>query len=321
MVEKVSFVYLMYCYSAVDEVVNFTDFVSCYSIFCVGANQAVMAARLCRPVSATSPRPSTSTCFLTKVGCDIYGKDYLSYLEAEEGFSSNEGLLRAKDPAITTGLALITVDQQGQNTIVLQPGANLDLQPQEVTTFISKQAPHSNVLVCQNEISHSATLQALAEVSEIDHMVTIFNPAPISNNIDSMFELLRYSDVICPNEVELALLADMPVTNEEEAVKAGRVVLEKCRNLRKLVHFMTRERSNSGGDSEGEQVHIPEESAGAAARRPQVIVVTLGSLGACIVSDSGNEMIAAPRVKAIDTVGAGDCFIGGYLHFSALFCF
>jgi ribokinase len=140
-------------------------------------------------------------------------------------------------------------------------------------------------------------------------MVSIFNPAPISPNLENMFELLRYADVICPNEVELSLLAAMPVRNEKEAVKAGRVVLEKCRNLRKLVHFMTRERSASEDVVDG-LVHIPEEDTGAVARRPQVLVVTLGSLGACIVSDSGSEMIRAPVVKAVDTVGAGDCFIG-----------
>lgn len=115
--------------------------------------------------------------------------------------------------------------------------------------------------------------------------------------------------MICPNEVELALLAEMPVSNEAEAVKAGRHVLAKCRNLRKLVHFMTRERTASSSSGE-----LPEEGgeedAGAAARRPQVLVVTLGSLGACIVSDSGSEMLRAPKVESIDTVGAGDCFIG-----------
>lgn len=118
--------------------------------------------------------------------------------------------------------------------------------------------------------------------------------------------------MICPNEVELALLAEMPVSTEADAVKAGRHVLEKCRNLRKLVHFMTRERTASASSSSSGDVleEGGEEDAGAAARRPQVLVVTLGSLGACIVSDSGSEMLSAPKVKAIDTVGAGDCFIG-----------
>jgi ribokinase len=236
--------------------------------------------------------------------------DYLAYLRAEEGLQSGEGLLHSKETG--TGVALITVDKTGRNTIILQPGANLELHPHEVTSFIASQAKCSNVLVCQNEISHGATLQALAEVSRIDHMVSIFNPAPISADLDHMFELLRYADVICPNEVELAMLAKMPVTNQAEAVLAGRHVLEKCRNLRKLVHFMSRERTASfaSTDTVEEFVHIPEEDTGAVARRPQVMVVTLGSLGACIVSDTGSEMIPAPKVKSIDTVGAGDCFIG-----------
>lgn len=277
----------------------------------------MMVARLCRPFVSCSRRsssiPSTSVAFLTKLGMDIYGQDYLSYLRAEEGLVvASEGLLRCRDTA--TGVALITVDSQGRNTIILQPGANLELQPDEVSAFIESQAKFSNVLVCQNEVTYSATLQALAEVSRIDHMVSIFNPAPISPNLDEMFDLLRYADVICPNEVELSLLAQMPVTNEAEAVKAGRHVLEKCRNLRKLVHFMTRERSSSSGDMD-EFAQSSEEDSAAAARRPQVLVVTLGGLGACIVSDSGSEMIRAPQVQAIDTVGAGDCFIGEWQVF------
>ena len=268
-----------------------------------------MVAHLCRPTGAARRSKSTGVSFLTKMGKDVYGKDYISYLRAEKGFYSTEGLLCCENSA--TGLALITVDRAGRNTIILQPGANIEITPADVSTFLRSQAKHSNVLVCQNEITHSATLQALAEVSCMDHMVSILNPAPISSKKDDMFELLRYADIICPNEVELSMLAKMPVTNVDEAVTAGRRVLAECRNLRKLVHFMCQQDSTaSGRNTVDDMVQIREEDAAAAARRPQVLVVTMGSQGVCIVSDSGSDMIPAPRVNAIDTVGAGDCFIG-----------
>lgn len=284
-----------------------------------GANQAVMVAKLCRPSAPSSPNHnvgshSVGASFLTKVGNDIYGRDYLAYLRAEEGFRSPVGLLRCEDESISTGVALITVNKNGDNTIIIQPGANFEILPHEVSEFIGSQEEVSNVLVCQNEISQKATFQALSDASRLSHILSIFNPAPISK-LQDMFELMRLADVICPNEVELAALADKPVSNESEAVTAARVVLEKCLNDRKLVHFMSRERAASANFEVQATVQAQLEAnvleAEALVMRPQVVVVTLGSLGACIVNSSESVMVPAPSgVDVVDTVGAGDCFIG-----------
>src|SRR5690606_2661712 len=88
-----------------------------------GANQAVSVARLGGDVA-----------FISKVGNDLFGKQFLQAFE-EEGMITSGVLLDNHAPS---GVALITVDESGENSIVVASGANLNLTPQDVEACLRK---------------------------------------------------------------------------------------------------------------------------------------------------------------------------------------
>ncbi|PWH12800.1 MAG: hypothetical protein DDG58_14940, partial [Ardenticatenia bacterium] len=91
-------------------------------------------------------------------------------------------------------------------------------------------------------------------------------------------ELYQLSDVFCPNESETELLTGLPVTTLEEAERAARVLLER--------------------------------GAGA-------VILTLGERGSLLVNAQGTTYVSATAVRAVDTTGAGDAFIGSLAYFMA----
>lgn len=91
-------------------------------------------------------------------------------------------------------------------------------------------------------------------------------------------ELYQLSDVFCPNESETELLTGLPVTTLEEAERAARVLLER--------------------------------GAGA-------VILTLGERGSLLVNEQGTTYVSATAVRAVDTTGAGDAFIGSLAYFMA----
>src|SRR5277367_117554 len=82
-----------------------------------GANQAVAAARL-----------GGDVCFIAKTGNDIFGRQAVQ-LFREEGIDTS---YMVSDPDGPSGVALITVDKQGENCIVVASGANATLSPQDL---------------------------------------------------------------------------------------------------------------------------------------------------------------------------------------------
>jgi ribokinase len=171
-----------------------------------GANQAVMASRL-----------GSNVYFCTKLGLDDHGEDYKNTL-IKEGCSPNT-ILRS---SCHTGIASIIVDSNGENCIVVVPGANYDLNANDVEVMLSS-CSDIGVLICQNEIPLSANLAALQKCKSMG-ILTIFNPAPMSNDV---FNLLEYIDILCQNSVELSQLATMPTNTDEEIVAAAQTLMGK----------------------------------------------------------------------------------------------
>src|SRR5690554_777114 len=101
-----------------------------------GANQAVSVARLGGEVT-----------FISKVGNDVFGKQSTQAFE-EEGIDIS-GVL--EDNNAPSGVALITVDEAGENSIVVASGANLNLTPQDVEAYL-KQIPDVEIILMQLEI-------------------------------------------------------------------------------------------------------------------------------------------------------------------------
>ena len=171
-----------------------------------GANQAVAAARLGAHVRMVG-----------RVGRDSYGEALLSSLEA-----NNVDVSRVlKDPSSPTGMALITVDDNGANTIVVVQGANGRCQPEDVEAaeeVISK----AKALVVQLEIPLETVEKAL-QVAKRHSVATVLNPAPARRVPEGV---LSHVDFLIPNEIEAAALCGCPVADPDTALKAGERLLE-----------------------------------------------------------------------------------------------
>lgn len=151
-----------------------------------GANQAVAAARLGGFVQ-----------MIGRVGADDFGAALLGNLAAN-GVDSHYVLA---DEDAATGVALITVSDAGQNTIVVASGANWRVSPADIVNAQVAFA-QANLLMLQLEIPLPAVERAIATARR--HAVPIIlNPAP-ARSIDR--ELLAQVDYLTPNQGELALL-------------------------------------------------------------------------------------------------------------------
>ena len=161
-----------------------------------GANQAVAAKRVGGDVS-----------FICKVGNDVFGDNSIKHYEAE-GIDVS-GIIRSDKPS---GVALITVDNDAENCIVVASGANLDFTDADIKA--SEEALRScDVLLMQLEIPVPAVLQAARIAHEAGAFV-VLNPAPYAELPEEIF---KYISLFIPNETELASFSGMPVVDKESA--------------------------------------------------------------------------------------------------------
>lgn len=168
-----------------------------------GANQALAAARLGRPVS-----------LIGRVGADGDGTSYLRALVAEgvdvEGVSV--------DIDVPTGQAFIFVGDDAENTIAVVPGANGNVAAEDVAAA-SDLLARSAVTLAQLEVP----LDAVKAAAQLSGGAFVLNPAPAQR---LGRELLSRVDVIVPNRSELAVLV-----GEEEVGSVGEVIAQ-ARRLR-----------------------------------------------------------------------------------------
>jgi len=166
-----------------------------------GANQAVAVARLGGDVT-----------FIGKIGDDIFGKQS-SQLFDEEGVDTN-GIL--SDHNTPSGIALITVDEQGENSIVVAPGANAHLEPGDVEKALDNY-PDSKILLVQLEIP-MRTVEHAARIARHRGMQVILNPAPANSMVPGMFDLI---DIITPNVNEAEMLSGVRIVDVSSARQAA----------------------------------------------------------------------------------------------------
>ncbi len=217
-----------------------------------GANQAVAAARLGADVR-----------FVAKTGNDIFGK------QARDGFLK-EGIdtrFMTESDDLASGIALITVNTQGQNEIVVASGANMDLHPADIPDDAFEGI---EIALFQLEIPAETVRWALAKCAE-RQVRAIVNPAPAMH---LGAEFLRGLYLITPNETETELITGIAVESEEALQKAARYL-------------------------SGQGV--------------QNVIITLGSKGIYLASESFTGIISAPVVEAVDSTAAGDVFNGALL--------
>lgn len=169
-----------------------------------GANQAVTVARL-----------GGDVIFISKVGNDVFGKQS-SQLFDEEGINTYHVL---SDSEMPSGVALITVDQSGENSIVVASGANGNLFPDDLKDALEEIAA-AGFLLMQLEIPME-TVHFVAKYAAGKGVRVILNPAP-ANTLSA--ELLSYIDIITPNKKEAEMLSGVKVNNIETAKKAAKTI-------------------------------------------------------------------------------------------------
>jgi ribokinase len=172
-----------------------------------GGNQAVMAARLGAQVS-----------LVTRVGRDPFGRQLVNHYR-EEGV---DVLCVLHDPTRNTGTAAIIVDDHAQNCIIVVPGANELLSPDDVRGAADV-VRRADVVVCQLEVPLAAVQEAF-EIAKAQGVRTILNPAPA---VQLPYGLLRLTDLCVPNETELENLTGRPVGNIAQAIEAARALREQ----------------------------------------------------------------------------------------------
>uniref|UniRef100_A0A1A7XIN9 Ribokinase n=2 Tax=Iconisemion striatum TaxID=60296 RepID=A0A1A7XIN9_9TELE len=173
-----------------------------------GANQCIQAARL-----------GVQTAMICKVGKDFFGDNYIQNFK--DNNVSTDFVWQTSDAA--TGAASITVNDAGENAIVIVAGANMLLGGDELQKALPA-IRKAKVLVCQLEIDPQTSLQAL-QMARDNKVKTIFNPAPAIPDLD--YKFYQVSDVFCCNESEAELLTGCSVNNVEEAHRAAQELLSR----------------------------------------------------------------------------------------------
>ncbi|MEU8139261.1 ribokinase [Streptodolium elevatio] len=233
-----------------------------------GANQAVAAARLGADVA-----------FAGRVGTDAYGPLLLGALRRD---GVDTSLVATDDGA--TGVALITVDDDGENAITVSPGANGRFTPAHVDA-LEPALRRARVVSLQLEIPHETVAEVMRRCAASGTRV-VLNPSP------GLWAMPPHALGMC----------DPFVVNEHEAADAVRG-------------------ADSAGlepDPRGDASDGPLERARravlalrASGAEPRSVVVTLGAAGAVCAENGGDLVhVPAPPVHPVDTTGAGDAFTG-----------
>ena len=229
-----------------------------------GSNQAVAASRLYGEATARE-----AVTFIGKIGADAFGRELRAFLE-RENLDITSLRLSANQPS---GTALISVDEAGENQIIVIPGSNAELGAEEVAD-----APlgPGDIAMAVFEIPQE-TIVSFFRRARGRGARTLLNPAPYAK---FHRDLPALCDVLILNEVELAGLAGLTTAPHEE---------DDC--LR-VMHA-------------AQQFH------------EQTLIVTLGANGALALAAGGCWRVPGITVKAVDTTGAGDCFVGAFAAASA----
>lgn len=160
-----------------------------------GANQAVAAARLGGNVK-----------MIGKIGSDNYGNQLLENLKNNN--IGTEGIIRCSE---TTGTAIIEVDGEGNNHIVVIAGSNMKLSREDIDSKINL-IEESDIIILQQEIPMETVRYSL-EISKKNNKITILNPAPAFKITE---EILKLVDYLVLNETELELAVDRGKISETD---------------------------------------------------------------------------------------------------------
>ncbi|WP_172187195.1 ribokinase [Lentilactobacillus kribbianus] len=158
-----------------------------------GANQAVAAAR-----------SNAEASFIGQVGADDSGKMMIKCMKNNNINADNINVVEDQG----TGSAVILLDGNGQNSIMVYGGANQSIGSEVIEQAHSLIA-NADFIIAQFETPQERTLEAF-KIAKENGVKTILNPAPAATIIP---ELLNYTDLIVPNETESGSLTGIEVTD------------------------------------------------------------------------------------------------------------
>ncbi len=222
-----------------------------------GANQAYGAAKL---------GGAGSTAMLGRVGDDDFGRQMIANLVSVacdvEGVRSIPG---------RSGVALILIAESGQNCIVVVSGANDRFTPADIAAD-AQLLRGARFALLQLEVPVATTIAA-ATAARAAGLQVILDPAPAPEHLP--VELLKFVDVLTPNETEASLLVGR---------KPADVSVDEARTIA-----------------------IELQSRGV-----RQVIIKLGAKGCLLLQAGTATHVPAPLVKAVDTTGAGDIFNAAY---------
>ncbi|EQB99837.1 ribokinase [Photorhabdus temperata] len=172
-----------------------------------GANQAVAAGR-----------SGADIAFIACVGEDDIGSRICQQLAMDNIKTSGIEVIEGE----TTGVALIFVNQQGENVIGINTGANAALTPEYFYRY-QNIIEEADALLMQLE-SPLETVQLAAEIAKQNDTKVILNPAPAQKLSDQLLSLV---DIITPNETEAEYLTGITVKDDSGAEKAAQILHDK----------------------------------------------------------------------------------------------
>lgn len=176
-----------------------------------------------------------------------------------------------RDPKLPTGVAFIIVDEtSGQNIIVLAAGANSNVTPLDVAAY-TPFFKQAKVLMMNLECPLPAIEKAVELAKQEQDIIVVLNPAPYRQLSP---ELLRRVDVLVPNQIEISQLLGISSTTAD---------------IQDIIRLVGEKQSR------GELNQV---------------VITLGEKGALVIENGKSTVIPAHQVTPVDTVAAGDAFVG-----------
>nr|BAL54265.1 ribokinase [uncultured Planctomycetota bacterium] len=181
-----------------------------------GANQAVAAAR-------SGEKPVT---LIAAVGHDVFGRESLVALQRDKIDLTH---VKVKD-GVSSGVALIMVDEDGENAIAVASGANTALSPADVNEVPDSVFESAAVLLTCFEIPVETVRAGICRARQFG-VTTILNPAPVPEELPA--DLFSDVDIMTPNEHEIARLLDLPQIEDEAGARtaAKRLLDRGVRNV------------------------------------------------------------------------------------------
>ena len=217
-----------------------------------GANQAIAAVRA-----------GAKTSFIAKIGQDR-AADFMLDTFKFDGLNIDHV---TQDEKLGTGQAYILLDDNGQNSILIYGGANQNITTDDIEKAADTIAD-ADCLITEFETPLEASIAAF-KIAKENNVLTILNPAPAKNYIPD--ELLKYTDIIVPNETEAEAITGVTVTDQPSMIEAAN-----------KMHTMG----------------------------VKNVIITVGANGSFYSFDGKNGFVNAFNVNTVDTTAAGDTFIG-----------